>query len=116
MLTPRISLSPVGAKAAADGQICQPPSKHEPFQQAGVLFAPVRLMPWRRYYQPGNGTNAARLGCKAEKVDARLHHIMLISTMPVLSMVVKVKAKTNYAGREHYGFVKVAERRRRDLL
>ena len=57
--------------------------------------------------------NAARLGWKAEKVDARLHHhiIKLISTMPVLSMVVKVSKPTTCrcVGANIAGFVKVAD-------
>ena len=48
------------------------------FLEAGVLFAPGKdHQRGRRGNRPRDGANAARLGWKAEKVDARLHHIML---------------------------------------
>ncbi len=51
----------------------------ELFQQAGVLFAPGKAANAGGVATSGleMAQNAARLGWKAEKVDARLHHIML---------------------------------------
>ena len=87
-----------GVKAVAEGaNMPTTIEATELFQQAGVLFAPVKAANAGGVETSGleMAQNAARPGWKAEKVDARLHHIMWISTMPVLSMVVKMK-QTNY--------------------
>lgn len=101
MLTPRINIAN-GVKAVAEGaNMPTTIEATELFQQAGVLFAPGKAANAGGVATSGleMAQNAARLGWKAEKVDARLHHIMLISTMPVLSMVVKVSKPTTCRAR-----------------
>ena len=69
-----------GVKAVAEGaNMPTTIEATELFQQAGVLFAPGKAANAGGVATSGleMAQNAARLGWKAEKVDARLHHIML---------------------------------------
>jgi len=101
-----------GVKAVAEG--ANMPTTIEAtnlFLDAGVLFAPGKAANAGGVATSGleMAQNAARLGWKAEKVDIRLHHIMLDIH----------EACVNYGGEEkqtHYvrganiaGFVKVAD-------
>nr|2YFH_A Chain A, GLUTAMATE DEHYDROGENASE, NAD-SPECIFIC GLUTAMATE DEHYDROGENASE, GLUTAMATE DEHYDROGENASE [synthetic construct]2YFH_B Chain B, GLUTAMATE DEHYDROGENASE, NAD-SPECIFIC GLUTAMATE DEHYDROGENASE, GLUTAMATE DEHYDROGENASE [synthetic construct]2YFH_C Chain C, GLUTAMATE DEHYDROGENASE, NAD-SPECIFIC GLUTAMATE DEHYDROGENASE, GLUTAMATE DEHYDROGENASE [synthetic construct]2YFH_D Chain D, GLUTAMATE DEHYDROGENASE, NAD-SPECIFIC GLUTAMATE DEHYDROGENASE, GLUTAMATE DEHYDROGENASE [synthetic construct]2YFH_E len=68
-----------GVKAVAEGaNMPTTIEATELFQQAGVLFAPGKAANAGGVATSGleMAQNAARLGWKAEKVDARLHHIM----------------------------------------
>ena len=101
-----------GVKAVAEG--ANMPTTIEAtdlFLEAGVLFAPGKAD-----NAGGVGTsglemaqNAARLGWKAEKVDARLHHIMLDIHHACVEYGGESK-QTNYVrGANIAGFVKVAD-------
>ncbi|MFO6426843.1 hypothetical protein ACLBOM_17765 [Escherichia coli] len=76
----------------------------ELFQQAGVLFAPGKAANAGGVATSGleMAQNAARLGWKAEKVDARLHHIMLDIHHAVL--YTWPRRATNYVQGEHCRF------------
>ncbi|GAR73518.1 NADP-specific glutamate dehydrogenase [Salmonella enterica] len=101
-----------GVKAVAEG--ANMPTTIEAtdlFLEAGVLFAPGKAP------NPGGGgtsgvgmgQNAARLSWKAEKVDARLHHIMLDIHHACVEYGGDNK-HTNYVqGANIAGFVKVAD-------
>ena len=79
--------------------------------EAGVLFAPGKAANAGGVATPGleMAQNAARMGWKAEKVDARLHHIMLDIHHACVQYGGEAK-QTNYVrGANIAGFVKVAD-------
>ena len=83
----------------------------ELFHQAGVLFAPGKAANAGGVATSGleMAQNAARLGWKAEKVDARLHHIMLDIHHACVEHGGEGE-QTNYVqGANIAGFVKVAD-------
>ncbi|WP_036768237.1 NADP-specific glutamate dehydrogenase [Photorhabdus australis] len=101
-----------GVKAVAEGaNMPATISATEAFIDAGVLFAPGKAANAGGVATSGleMAQNAARLGWKAEKVDARLHHIML----DIHHACVKYGGEgeqTNYVqGANIAGFVKVAD-------
>ncbi len=101
-----------GVKAVAEG--ANMPTTIEAtdlFLEAGVLFAPGKAANAGGVATPGleMAQNAARLSWKAEKVDARLHHIMLDIHHACVEYGGDNK-HTNYVqGANIAGFVKVAD-------
>ncbi|HCL6006097.1 TPA: NADP-specific glutamate dehydrogenase [Citrobacter freundii] len=101
-----------GVKAVAEG--ANMPTTIEAtdlFLEAGVLFAPGKAANAGGVTTSGleMAQNAARLGWKAEKVDARLHHIMLDIHHACVEYGGESK-QTNYVrGANIAGFVKVAD-------
>lgn len=101
-----------GVKAVAEG--ANMPTTIEAtdlFLEAGVLFAPGKAANAGGVATSGLEMvqNAARLGWKAEKVDARLHHIMLDIHHACVEYGGESK-QTNYVrGANIAGFVKVAD-------
>jgi glutamate dehydrogenase (NADP+) len=87
-----------GVKAVAEG--ANMPTTIEAtdlFLEAGVLFAPGKAANAGGVATSGleMAQNAARLGWKAEKVDARLHHIML-DIHHALNTAAKASRPTTY--------------------
>ena len=101
-----------GVKAVAEGaNMPTTIEATELFQQAGVLFAPGKAANAGGVATSGleMAQNAARLGWKAEKVDARLHHIMLDIHHACVEHGGEGE-QTNYVqGANIAGFVKVAD-------
>ncbi|WP_434526599.1 NADP-specific glutamate dehydrogenase [Photorhabdus asymbiotica] len=101
-----------GVKAVAEGaNMPATISATEAFIEAGVLFAPGKAANAGGVATSGleMAQNAARLGWKAEKVDARLHHIMLDIHHACVKYGGEDK-QTNYVqGANIAGFVKVAD-------
>ncbi|HCR8258411.1 TPA: NADP-specific glutamate dehydrogenase, partial [Shigella flexneri] len=101
-----------GVKAVAEGAYMPTTIEAtELFQQAGVLFAPGKAANAGGVATSGleMAQNAARLGWKAEKVDARLHHIMLDIHHACVEHGGEGE-QTNYVqGANIAGFVKVAD-------
>ncbi|NRN29872.1 NADP-specific glutamate dehydrogenase [Photorhabdus heterorhabditis] len=101
-----------GVKAVAEGaNMPATISATEAFIEAGVLFAPGKAANAGGVATSGleMAQNAARLGWKAEKVDARLHHIMLDIHHACVEYGGENK-QTNYVqGANIAGFVKVAD-------
>ncbi|KGM26962.1 glutamate dehydrogenase [Photorhabdus luminescens] len=101
-----------GVKAVAEGaNMPATISATEAFIEAGVLFAPGKAANAGGVATSGleMAQNAARLGWKAEKVDARLHHIMLDIHHACVEYGGEGK-QTNYVqGANIAGFVKVAD-------
>lgn len=101
-----------GVKAVAEG--ANMPTTIEAtnlFLDAGVLFAPGKAANAGGVATSGleMAQNAARLSWKAEKVDARLHHIMLDIHHSCVEYGGEGK-HTNYVqGANIAGFVKVAD-------
>ena len=89
-----------GVKAVAEGaNMPTTIAATDLFLEAGVLFTSGLEM----------AQNAARMGWKAEKVDARLHHIMLDIHHACVEYGGEAK-QTNYVrGANIAGFVKVAD-------
>ncbi|MEI7179939.1 NADP-specific glutamate dehydrogenase [Pectobacterium carotovorum] len=101
-----------GVKAVAEGaNMPTTIPATDAFLDAGVLFAPGKAANAGGVATSGleMAQNAARLGWKAEKVDARLHHIML----DIHNACVQYggeNSQTNYVrGANVAGFVKVAD-------
>lgn len=101
-----------GVKAVAEGaNMPTTIPATELFLEAGVLFAPGKAANAGGVATSGleMAQNAARLGWKAEKVDARLHHIMLDIHQHCVEYGGEEK-QTNYVqGANIAGFVKVAD-------
>lgn len=101
-----------GVKAVAEG--ANMPTTIEAtdiFLEAGVLFAPGKAANAGGVATSGleMAQNAARMGWKAEKVDLRLHHIMLDIHQSCVEYGGEDK-QTNYVrGANIAGFVKVAD-------
>lgn len=101
-----------GVKAVAEG--ANMPTTIEAtdlFLEAGVLFAPGKAANAGGVATSGleMAQNAARMGWKAEKVDLRLHHIMLDIHQACVEYGGEDK-QTNYVrGANIAGFVKVAD-------
>ena len=81
------------------------------FLEAGVLFAPGKAANAGGVATSGleMAQNAARLGWKAEKVDARLHHIMLDIHHACVEYGGEGKQTHYVRGANIAGFVKVAD-------
>ncbi|WP_336193855.1 NADP-specific glutamate dehydrogenase [Providencia stuartii] len=101
-----------GVKAVAEGaNMPTTIPATERFLEAGVLFAPGKAANAGGVATSGleMAQNAARMGWKAEKVDARLHHIMLDIHNHCVEFGGEAK-QTNYVqGANIAGFVKVAD-------
>ena len=101
-----------GVKAVAEGaNMPTTIPATELFLDAGVLFAPGKAANAGGVATSGleMAQNAARMGWKAEKVDARLHHIMLDIHNHCVEFGGEGK-QTNYVqGANIAGFVKVAD-------
>jgi glutamate dehydrogenase (NADP+) len=101
-----------GVKAVAEGaNMPTTIAATDLFLEAGVLFAPGKAANAGGVATSGleMAQNAARLGWKAEKVDARLHHIMLDIHQSCVQYGGGAK-QTNYVqGANIAGFVKVAD-------
>ncbi|WAZ84658.1 NADP-specific glutamate dehydrogenase [Providencia stuartii] len=101
-----------GVKAVAEGaNMPTTIPATELFLEAGVLFAPGKAANAGGVATSGleMAQNAARMGWKAEKVDARLHHIMLDIHNHCVEFGGEGK-QTNYVqGANIAGFVKVAD-------
>ncbi|OJP50059.1 glutamate dehydrogenase [Escherichia coli] len=101
-----------GVKAVAEGaNMPTTIEATELFQQAGVLFAPGKAANAGGVATSGleMAQNSARLGWKAEKVDERLHHIMLDIHHACVEHGGEGE-QTNYVqGANIAGFVKVAD-------
>ncbi|MCW2256901.1 glutamate dehydrogenase (NADP+) [Providencia alcalifaciens] len=101
-----------GVKAVAEGaNMPTTIPATELFLEAGVLFAPGKAANAGGVATSGleMAQNAARMGWKAEKVDARLHHIMLDIHNHCVEYGGEAK-QTNYVqGANIAGFVKVAD-------
>ncbi|EIU7557757.1 NADP-specific glutamate dehydrogenase [Providencia rettgeri] len=101
-----------GVKAVAEGaNMPTTIPATELFLEAGVLFAPGKAANAGGVATSGleMAQNAARLSWKAEKVDARLHHIMLDIHQHCVEFGGEEK-QTNYVqGANIAGFVKVAD-------
>ncbi|ERT13853.1 NADP-specific glutamate dehydrogenase [Photorhabdus temperata] len=101
-----------GVKAVAEGaNMPATISATEAFIEAGVLFAPGKAANAGGVATSGleMAQNAARLGWKVEKVDARLHHIMLDIHHACVEYGGESQ-QTNYVqGANIAGFVKVAD-------
>lgn len=101
-----------GVKAVAEGaNMPTTIPATERFLEAGVLFAPGKAANAGGVATSGleMAQNAARMGWKAEKVDARLHHIMLDIHNHCVEYGGEAK-QTNYVqGANIAGFVKVAD-------
>ncbi len=101
-----------GVKAVAEGaNMPTTIAATDAFIEAGVLFAPGKAANAGGVATSGleMAQNAARLSWKAEKVDARLHHIMLDIHHACVNYGGEGK-QTNYIqGANIAGFVKVAD-------
>ncbi|MCK6768201.1 MULTISPECIES: NADP-specific glutamate dehydrogenase [Enterobacter] len=101
-----------GVKAVAEGaNMPTTIDATDLFLEAGVLFAPGKAANAGGVTTSGleMAQNAARLGWKAEKVDARLHHIMLDIHHACVEYGGEA-SQTNYVrGANIAGFVKVAD-------
>jgi len=101
-----------GVKAVAEGaNMPTTIEATELFLEAGVLFAPGKAANAGGVATSGleMAQNAARMGWKAEKVDARLHHIMLDIHHACVEHGGEGE-QTNYVrGANIAGFVKVAD-------
>ena len=101
-----------GVKAVAEGaNMPTTIDATDLFLEAGVLFAPGKAANAGGVAISGleMAQNAARLGWKAEKVDARLHHIMLDIHHACVEYGGEA-SQTNYVrGANIAGFVKVAD-------
>ena len=101
-----------GVKAVAEGaNMPTTIAATDLFLEAGVLFAPGKAANAGGVVTSGleMAQNAARMGWKAEKVDARLHHIMLDIHHACVQYGGEAK-QTNYVrGANIAGFVKVAD-------
>ncbi|WP_324693919.1 NADP-specific glutamate dehydrogenase [Klebsiella pneumoniae] len=101
-----------GVKAVAEGaNMPTTIAATDLFLEAGVLFAPGKAANAGGVANSGleMAQNAARMGWKAEKVDARLHHIMLDIHHACVQYGGEAK-QTNYVrGANIAGFVKVAD-------
>lgn len=101
-----------GVKAVAEGaNMPTTIDATDLFLEAGVLFAPGKAANAGVVATSGleMAQNAARLGWKAEKVDARLHHIMLDIHHACVEYGGEA-SQTNYVrGANIAGFVKVAD-------
>ena len=101
-----------GVKAVAEGaNMPTTIAATDLFLEAGVLFAPGKAANAGGVATSGleMAQNAARFGWKAEKVDARLHHIMLDIHHSCVEYGGEAK-QTNYVqGANIAGFVKVAD-------
>ncbi len=101
-----------GVKAVAEGaNMPTTIAATDLFLEAGVLFAPGKAANAGGVSTSGleMAQNAARMGWKAEKVDARLHHIMLDIHHACVQYGGEAK-QTNYVrGANIAGFVKVAD-------
>lgn len=101
-----------GVKAVAEGaNMPTTIPATERFLEAGVLFAPGKAANAGGVATSGleMAQNTARMGWKAEKVDARLHHIMLDIHNHCVEFGGEAK-QTNYVqGANIAGFVKVAD-------
>ncbi|MCW7546776.1 glutamate dehydrogenase [Photorhabdus luminescens] len=101
-----------GVKAVAEGaNMPATISATEAFIEAGVLFAPGKAANAGGVATSGleMAQNAARLGWKAEKVDARLHHIMLDIHHACVEYGGEGKQINYVQGANIAGFVKVAD-------
>lgn len=101
-----------GVKAVAEG--ANMPTTIEAtdlFLEAGVLFAPGKAANAGGVATSGleMAQNAARMGWKAEKVDARLHHIMLDIHQACVAWGEEDKQVNYVRGANIAGFVKVAD-------
>ncbi len=101
-----------GVKAVAEGaNMPTTIAATDLFLEAGVLFAPGKAANAGGVATSGleMAQNATRMGWKAEKVDARLHHIMLDIHHACVQYGGEAK-QTNYVrGANIAGFVKVAD-------
>ena len=101
-----------GVKAVAEGaNMPTTIAATDLFLEAGVLFAPGKAANAGGVATSGleMAQNAARMGWKAEKVDARLHHIMLDIHHACVEHGGEGE-QTNYVqGANIAGFVKVAD-------
>ncbi|MGF2409990.1 NADP-specific glutamate dehydrogenase, partial [Klebsiella pneumoniae] len=101
-----------GVKAVAEGaNMPTTIAATDLFLEAGVLFAPGKAANAGGVATSGleMAQNAARMGWKAAKVDARLHHIMLDIHHACVQYGGEAK-QTNYVrGANIAGFVKVAD-------
>lgn len=101
-----------GVKAVAEGaNMPTTIAATDLFLEAGVLFAPGKAANAGGVATSGleMAQNAVRMGWKAEKVDARLHHIMLDIHHACVQYGGEAK-QTNYVrGANIAGFVKVAD-------
>ncbi|MFK9929830.1 NADP-specific glutamate dehydrogenase [Klebsiella pneumoniae] len=101
-----------GVKAVAEGaNMPTTIAATDLFLEAGVLFAPGKAANAGGVATSGleMAQNAAHMGWKAEKVDARLHHIMLDIHHACVQYGGEAK-QTNYVrGANIAGFVKVAD-------
>ena len=101
-----------GVKAVAEGaNMPTTIAATDLFLEAGVLFAPGKAANAGGVSTSGleMAQNAERMGWKAEKVDARLHHIMLDIHHACVQYGGEAK-QTNYVrGANIAGFVKVAD-------
>ena len=101
-----------GVKAVAEGaNMPTTIAATDLFLEAGVLFAPGKAANAGGVATSGleMAQNTARMGWKAEKVDARLHHIMLDIHHACVQYGGEAK-QTNYVrGANIAGFVKVAD-------
>lgn len=101
-----------GVKAVAEGaNMPTTIPATELFLEAGVLFAPGKAANAGGVATSGleMAQNAARLGWKAEKVDARLHHIMLDIHQHCVEFGGEEKQANYVQGANIAGFVKVAD-------
>ena len=101
-----------GVKAVAEG--ANMPTTIEAtdlFLEAGVLFAPGKAANAGGVATSGleMAQNAARMGWKAEKVDARLHHIMLDIHKSCVEWGEQENQVNYVRGANIAGFVKVAD-------
>jgi glutamate dehydrogenase (NADP+) len=101
-----------GVKAVAEGaNMPTTIAATDLFLEAGVLFAPGKAANAGGVATSGleMAQNAARLGWKAEKVDARLHHIMLDIHHACVEYGGEGKQTHYVRGANIAGFVKVAD-------
>jgi glutamate dehydrogenase (NADP+) len=101
-----------GVKAVAEGaNMPTTIAATDLFLEAGVLFAPGKAANAGGVATSGleMAQNAARLGWKAEKVDARLHHIMLDIHQACVEYGGEAKQTHYVRGANIAGFVKVAD-------
>lgn len=101
-----------GVKAVAEGaNMPTTIEATELFLEAGVLFAPGKAANAGGVATSGleMAQNAARMGWKAEKVDLRLHHIMLDIHQACVDYGGEEKQTHYVRGANIAGFVKVAD-------
>lgn len=101
-----------GVKAVAEGaNMPTTIAATELFLEAGVLFAPGKAANAGGVATSGleMAQNAARMGWKAEKVDTRLHHIMLDIHQACVEYGGEAKQTHYVRGANIAGFVKVAD-------